>query len=380
MKVIFVCGGSAGHINPALAIAAEMRRIASDSEILFIGADKKLEKKLVPAAGFELVNIKMSGLRRGFYPKDIVHNIKTAINLITANRKSKAILKDFKPDAVIGTGGYISYPVIKRAARLGIPTFLLEPNAYPGLAVRMLSGVVDTVFVTYKDLENHYKRPERVLYTGTPLRSEFFETDEVSKTDEHEELPLVISYWGSLGAAKMNDIIIEFIKLNSIDGKFRHIHATGVSISTEKTISRLNELGISEISTPFIDVREYIDNMPSTMKSADLIISRAGASTIAELTSLGKPAILIPSPNVTENHQEANAKQLQNTGGAIMILERDCSGKVLYESVLSLLDDREKLKRMSESQESLAEKNAASNIVEEVIKRCNPERLVEGTS
>ena len=180
MKVLFVCGGSAGHVNPAIAIAEELRRKSPESEILFAGADKTLEKKLVPEAGFGLVNIKMSGLRRGFTFRDLTHNLKTARNLFTAGFKSAKLLKDYKPDAVIGTGGYISYPVIKKASGKGIRTYLLEPNAHPGLAVRMLGGRVDKVFVAYKELEDKYKHPDRVVYTGTPLRSEFLNIDGAS--------------------------------------------------------------------------------------------------------------------------------------------------------------------------------------------------------
>ena len=209
MRILFVCGGTAGHINPAIAIAEEMRRKSPNAEILFIGAGKTLEKRLIPEAGFTLKNIKMSGLRRGFSPGDIVHNMKTAKNLIIANFKSAKLLKEFGPDAVIGTGGYICYPVLKKAAKYGISTYILEPNALPGLTVKMLSAVCDKVFVTYKGLENRYKFPERVVYTGTPLKSEFFNTIErsVESSDERETKPLIVSYWGSVGAANMNEKI-----------------------------------------------------------------------------------------------------------------------------------------------------------------------------
>ena len=181
MNFLFVCGGSAGHINPAISIAEEVSRRSPESNILFSGADKELEKRLVPAAGFHLVNIKMSGLRRGFSPRDIIHNLKTAGNLVTAYFKTKKLIKEFKPDAVIGTGGYISYPVLKRAAGAGIRTYIMEPNAYPGLAVKMLSGTADRIFVSYPGTEDRYEKPERVIFTGTPLRSGFFKENDSSE-------------------------------------------------------------------------------------------------------------------------------------------------------------------------------------------------------
>jgi len=365
-----VCGGSAGHINPAIAIAEEMRRKSPESDILFVGADKTLEKRLIPEVGFTLVNIKMSGLRRGFSPGDIIHNINTAKNLFTAIFKSGKLLKKYKPDAVIGTGGYICYPVLKKAAKYGIPTYVLEPNAYPGLTVRILSAMVDKVFVTYKGLEDRYQKPERVVYTGTPLKSEFLnmETEEVNIDTQTK--PLVISYWGSLGAADMNKKILQFIKRNSEEKKFNHIHATGISGSTESIIALLRDMGVSEIEPPTVDIREYINDMPLVMRKASIVISRAGASTIAELTALGKPAVLIPSPNVTENHQEENARQLEKAGGTVMILENECTGDSLYNTIVSMLENKKKLEEMSNIQKSLSVGDAAARIVDVVLESC----------
>ena len=374
MNLLLVCGGSAGHINPAIAIAEEIQDRSPESNILFVGADKTLEKRLVPAAGFRLVNIKMSGLRRGISPRDLLHNLKTAKNLVAAGYKSGKILKEFDPNVVIGTGGYICYPVLKKAASSGIPTYILEPNAYPGLAVRMLSGIVDKVFVTYQGLENRYKKPESVIYTGTPLRNEFFRDDApMAGISAQDQKPLVLSYWGSLGATVMNEKILGFMKRNIKENKFRHIHATGVSSSAETMKKQLLDICITETGAPedncsrSVEIREYIDDMPLLMKEADIVISRAGASTIAELTALGKPAILIPSPNVTENHQESNARQLQAAGGAVMILEKDCTGDILFDTVASILEDRKMIVGMSNALKLLAVKDAAAKIAEIVI-------------
>ena len=372
MKFLFVCGGSAGHVNPAIAIAEELRRKSPGSEILFAGANKTLEKRLVPEAGFELVNIKMSGLSRGLSLRSLTHNIKTACNLFTAGFKTAKLLKDFKPDAVIGTGGYISYPVLKKASKKGIRTYLLEPNAHPGLAVRMLSGRVDKVFVAYKGLEGKCKHPDRVVYTGTPLKSGFLTSNlssekTVQYTSRQNGKPLVVSFWGSVGAVGMNSKILEFIKHNEEERKFNHIHATGISGNSEDMKERLKGMGVTETFESLTDIREYINDMPAVMSEADIVISRAGASTIVELTAMGKPAVLIPSPNVTENHQEENARHLQKAGGAVMILENECTGDTLFKAVSMILEDKDELVKMSEAQKSLSVRDAAARIVDTIL-------------
>ena len=373
MKVIFVCGGSSGHINPALAIAEAMQR-RKTCEILFIGADKPLEKRLIPNAGYRLENIQMSGLSRSMKPRDIIHNVKTVLKVIKAKRKSANIIKEFSPDAVIGTGGYICYPVLKSASKLGVPTFVLEPNAYPGLAVKMLASIVDKIFVTYKDMEKKFNRPDGVVvYTGTPLQSQFINTMEAVSSNNSTNIkenkkPLVISYWGSLGASGMNEMMTQFIKRNVKENKFNHIHATGVNNSKEKLLESLKSLNIESITEPIIDIREYIDDMPSVMNDATIVLSRAGASTIAELTAMGKPAILIPSPYVAENHQEENAKQLQSAGGTMMIRESECTGDTLFDMTVSLISDNAKLEKMSIAQKSLSVRDASEKIVDIVLR------------
>jgi len=371
MTFLIVCGGSAGHINPAIAIAEEFRTKLPDSDILFVGSDKKLEKKLIPEAGFNIVNIRMTGLKRSFKPTDLLYNLNTLKNIITAKSKSKKLLETKKPDAVIGTGGSLCYPVIKMASKLKIPSYILEPNAYPGLAVKMVSGVVDNVFVTYKGFEDRYKKPERVIYTGTPVRKGFLEVKENIGGAQQGSKQTVLSYWGSMGAANMNNIIADVIVKNIREQKFNHIHAAGVSGGLELIKKRLQENGKLTSAAPVADIREYIDDMPSVMRKADLIISRAGASTIAELAATGKPAILIPSPNVTENHQEENAKIIQAAGGAVMILEKECTGETLYSKIVSILEDNNELEKMSLMQKSLSVITAASTIFDIVNKKCS---------
>ena len=371
MNFLFVCGGTAGHINPAVAVAGELRRIMPDAKILFVGAGRDMENKLVPNAGYELKNIKMSGLKRGFSPDKLAYNMKTVKNLATAGGEAEKILTAFQPNAVIGTGGYICYPVLKRAARMGIPTLIHEANAVPGLTTKLLSAIVDKTLVSFPGLENLYRRPDRVVFTGTPIRGGFAGAPPES-AERSDGKPLVVSFWGSLGAERMNEAMAEFIKLNADSGRFDHIHATGSSggRGMREMQSQLKILGVPDRLPQGIEIREYIDDMPSVMAAASLVLCRAGASTIAELTAMGKPAVLVPSPYVTNNHQEENAKQLQKAGGADMLLEKDCTGEKLYDTVSQILDDSERLSKMSEAQKILSAPDATKKIVDLIITAC----------
>jgi len=367
MKFLFTCSGTAGHINPALATADELLRIVPDAKILFIGAGREMEKRLIPKAGYELKNIRMSGLKRGLSPADMIYNVKTMRNLVTAGSEAAKIIRQFKPQVVIGTGGYVCYPIIKKAAKMGIPTIIHESNAVPGLATKLLSSIVDKVLVSFPGLENNYKRPERVIYTGTPVRGGFEVREENDETGEFDRKPLVVSFWGSLGAERMNEIISEFIMLNIAGGEFDHIHATGGQDGVADMQNRLKRSGAPEDMPPGIEIRDYIDDMQSTMSAANLVLCRAGGSTIAELTAAGKPAVLIPSPYVSNNEQEKNAQQLHNIGGVIVLEEKNCSGGILFKTITELLKDKQKLKKMTDAQRALAAPKAAEKIAELII-------------
>jgi len=365
MKFIFVCGGTAGHVNPALAIAKEIGNRLPGSEILFIGADRELEKRLVPEAGFKLENIKMSGIKRGFKPSDLLYNAKTLKNTVAASFTAAKLIRGFKPDAVIGTGGYICYPVLKKAAQMRIPTFIHESNAHPGLTVKMLSPIVDKVLVAFDGFEDMYKKPERVIFTGTPLRREFYEAAGAPDVKQPKDKPLVVSFWGSLGAQRMNEMMVELIRLNAQSNRFRHIHATGANPAEMK--KSLLDAGVTEIAPPMIDLREYINDMPAVMKAADVILCRAGGITTAELIALGKPCILVPSQYVPDNVQPTNAQQLSKAGGAIVISEKECSAKLLFDTLSFLLDDPDELGKMSNAQKSLSSSNATDKIIDIVL-------------
>jgi UDP-N-acetylglucosamine--N-acetylmuramyl-(pentapeptide) pyrophosphoryl-undecaprenol N-acetylglucosamine transferase len=373
MKFLFACGGTAGHINPAIALADELRRTVPDSRILFVGSGRRLENKLIPEAGYTIENITVSGFERGISPNKLVRNIKTIRNLTTAAAQSEAIIGRFKPDAVIGTGGYVCYPVLKKAARKGIPTFVHESNAIPGLTTKMLSGIVNKVLVAFPDVEHYYKHPDKIIFTGTPVRAGFIPQN---KNDARLLLgidgrPLVVSFWGSLGAERMNEIIADFMALNMSSKLFNHIHATGGSEAvTEALIRRVRDKSASGHIPQWVDIRTYIYNMPSVMAASDLVLCRAGASTIAELTYMGKPAILVPSPYVTNNHQEKNALQLGRTGGAIVISEKECTGEILYQKTASLLKNKDELSVMSDAMKGAGVPDSAKKIAELIISMC----------
>lgn len=349
MRFLFVCGGTAGHINPALGIAGKLREYLPDCEILFIGSGRRMEKKLIPEAGYELKNIKVTGFTRSLSPGGIKANFAMLNNLRTAAKQSEAIIRAFKPSAVIGTGGYVCYPVLKKASELGIPTVMHESNAVPGLTTKMLSGRVDRVLTAFAGTETNYKKPERVLYTGMPVRTGF---GKISRQDARAKLalgnePLVVSFFGSLGAAMMNEMTADIIAKNNTERKFAHIHATGGGEEGVKNMQlRLENRGVKNIWDA-IKIRPYIDNMKDVMAAADIVICRAGGSTIAELAHMGKPAILIPSPNVTNNHQEANARASESAGAARMILEKDCTGEKLYNEACKLIENKSYYEDMS---------------------------------
>jgi len=371
MNFLIACGGTAGHINPALAIAAELKRVVPGARILFIGAGKELEKRLIPRAGFHVLNIRMSGLKRGVSAEKLLYNMGTVRNLATAGIKTEKLIRRFSPDAVIGTGGYICYPVLKKAAQMGIPSLVHESNAVPGLTTKLLSAYVHKVLVSFRGIEALFRKPERVIFTGTPVRAEFKELAGSAALDESARKPRVVSFWGSLGAERMNEFIADFIKLNIGRGEFDHIHATGNSEMLDVIISRLGQAGVTGALPPGIVIKEYIDDMPAVMAAADIVLCRAGGSTLAELTVLGKPAVLVPSPYVSNNEQEENAKQLEKAGGVLLLREKDCSGEVLFEAVAAILRDREKLRSMADAQSALGAPDALETIVSMILAECN---------
>ena len=363
MKFVFTCGGTAGHINPALAVAGRLRELLPDSEMLFIGAEGKMEMELVPREGYRIEGLKITNISREHSLSGIVHNLDTLKNVAVSLHEAKKLIREFKPDAVIGTGGYVCYPVLTAAHELHIPTFVHESNAVPGLTTKMLAEHVDRVLVGFEDSRRYYKHPDRVEVTGTPVRGEFgCETKEQAKAELG--IPagekLVVSVWGSLGAGHMNEVMTELIPM--LDGRqgFRLLHAAG-SRYYAGMAAKLGETA-PDMAEHGVELREYIYDMPRVMTAADLVMCRAGASTISELCYMGKPVIIVPSPNVTNNHQEKNARVLEEAGGAKVLLEGEFDAQSLLADVKELLSDDEKLSAMSTAMTSLAAEDATERI------------------
>lgn len=369
MRVIFTCGGTAGHVNPALALAGLMRERDSSTEVLFVGAKRGLEKNLIERAGYPFRAVDVSSFHRSWKPKEIKHNLISVKNLITAPHEADAIIKEFKPDLAVGTGGYASYPIIRQASKRGIPTAVHESNALPGLTTEMLEPYADCIMVGFEACRQYYKHPEKVVVTGTPVRGDFFR---MSKAEAKKALglddgrPLVVSFWGSLGATSMNRQMAEYFYLEAAKEPFHHIHSVG-SIGWDRMRGWVQEYGVNLSDHPSLDVREYIYDMATVMRAADLVLSRAGASTISELTALGVPAILVPSPNVTNNHQEKNAQVLADAGGVVMVKESECSGKKLFELSAQILKDEAKRAEMSKAMLTLGVPGATELILETVL-------------
>ena len=362
MNVIFTCGGTAGHVNPALALARYMQEKEPGGRILFVGTPNGMERALVEKAGYAFAAVEVSNFHRSFSLNGIRHNLKTVKTLVTSRRQANAIIRDFQPDLVVGTGGYASYPAVKAAARCHIPTAVHESNMIPGLTTKLLEDCVDCVMVGFEDCRRHYKHPDKVVVTGTPVRGDFFElTKEQArqKLGYAEDKPLVASFWGSLGAATMNERMLDFFEQEQQAGfPFHHIHAAGKSDWSHIS----GELEKRGLSSPMLDVRQYIYDMAVVMAAADLVISRAGASTLSEVTALGMPAILVPSPYVVANHQEKNARMLESHGGAVVLTEDQATGKALFDETSAILHDSGKRQAMAAGMRELGIPDATERI------------------
>ncbi|MDO4315998.1 MAG: undecaprenyldiphospho-muramoylpentapeptide beta-N-acetylglucosaminyltransferase [Oscillospiraceae bacterium] len=371
-RVIFTCGGTAGHVNPAIALAQLMHEKNPGTEFLFVGAERGLEKDLIPKAGYDFRTVHISSFHRSFRPKEIRHNIVSVCNLVRAPREARAILRDFRPDVVIGTGGYASYPMVKAAAGAGIPTAVHESNMVPGLTTELLEPFAGRIMVGFESCRKHYKHPDKVIVTGTPVRGDFFA---LTKAEAKHRLgvddgrPLVVSFWGSLGASGMNRQMADFLALETAKEPFHHIHGAGKS-GYPLVTQLLRERGVALEQHPALQVREYIYDMAPVMRAADLVICRAGASTISELTALGVPALIVPSPYVTNNHQEKNARVLEEAGGAAVLLEKDSSGQALFQAACGILRDENRRADMETAMASLGIRDATERIYQTVLEIC----------
>lgn len=365
MKILFAGGGTAGHINPALAVAGYIKEKHPQAEISYIGTAKKLEAKLVPEKGYDFYTIDVAGFRRSLSPTGIIKNVSAVAKALKASADCKKLLKKINPDVVVGTGGYVSGPVLKTAQRLGFKTAIHEQNAFPGVTTKMLVGGADVIMLAMPEAEKHLKLDKSTVITGNPIRRELLtvKREEARKKLGIDNRPLILSFGGSLGAQKINEAVTELIKWHNGKGEFYHIHATGKS-GYDDMLNSLKDITLAKEVT----VREYINDMDICMAAADLVICRAGAITLGELQACGKPAILIPSPYVAENHQFHNAMTLKKAGAADLLEEKDLSGDTLIKKVQLLIKDADKLALMGESARNSAIIDANERIYNEIMK------------
>ncbi len=329
-----------------------------------------METKLVPKAGYELRQVDVNSFRRRLSLDNLAHNAKAAVNIVRSRRQADKILDEFRPDLVVGTGGFASYPVTREAARRGIPTAIHESNAVPGLTTKQLARHVDRVMLGLPDQSGAYPDPEKVVVTGTPVRPDFFTRTRKEARSElglSDDAPMVLSVWGSLGAKVMNAQMVDFLALCVERGcPFHHIHGAGERYYDD-VLEGLERQDIHLDAHPRLQVRPYIHDMALCMAAADVVLCRAGASTISELAALGKPAVLIPSPNVAEDHQTKNAQVLADHGGAVLLPEQECTARRLFDEVTALLQDPKRRAAMGQAVSTVAPADAAGLIYDTLM-------------
>lgn len=368
MKVIIAAAGTAGHINPGLAIANKIKNEEKDSKIIFIGTTRGLENDLVPRAGYELKTIEAYGLSK----KISIENMKKMYKTLKGYKEAKKIIEEFKPDIVIGTGGYICGATILAAHNLKIPTLLHESNAFPGKAIKMLAKKTNTILVSFKDAIPRIKKAKNIVYTGTPVKIEKknYSKEEKSKIIKevglNEEEPIILVFGGSQGAQKINDAILEIIR-KRLNKKYQVIWATGPK-QYDKYKEELETLHININNVNKMKVLPYIYNMEELMNVVDVAVTRSGAMTITEISNLGKPAILVPLPNVSHDHQLYNAKVLEKVDAAKIILNENLNGDILNETIEKIILDKEHMKKMGQNALKVSTTNVEDKIYSEIKK------------
>lgn len=371
MRVLIAAGGTAGHVNPALAIAGGISERWPGADIHFAGRKGGMEYNLVTGAGYPFHPIEVHGLQRSLKPENLVRNAKAAWYLALSGSASRKILAEVKPDLVLGTGGYVSGPVVRAAAKKGIKTALHEQNAFPGVTNRLLAGDVDRIYAVSASALQRLGQPEKGLVTGNPVPPALFSLDREAARQALGAggRTVLLSFGGSLGAQRVNEVVAELAAWHLKNQNFLHIHATG---GIEKNdFARLAEkMGISGKEN-FV-IREYISDMPAMLAAADLVICRAGALTLAELEAVGRASILIPSPNVAENHQFHNALELEEAGAARVFEEKNLNGRVLVRAVEELTGKPDTLRKMGKAARGLAQPQSLQLIVDDL------EKLMQG--
>jgi UDP-N-acetylglucosamine--N-acetylmuramyl-(pentapeptide) pyrophosphoryl-undecaprenol N-acetylglucosamine transferase len=351
MRVLFAGGGTAGHVNPALAIAKYIRQRKPGTNIAFVGTREGIERSLIPKEGFPIFYIDVRGFRRRL----CWYNVGAAKRAVSSLFEAGELLKDFRPDVVVGTGGYVSWPVLYMAAKRKIPTLIHEQNACPGITSRLLGRKVDQILISFEESRKYFSKKKPVILTGNPIREEMLLQKKQAAREKLglDERPFVVSFAGSLGAREINRVMIRLIEHIKDAKNIRLLHATGER-GWKWVPKRLKEAGIELEKYPHIQVVPYIYNMPDAMAAADLLICRAGAITLSEIAAMNKASVLIPSPNVTNNHQFHNAVTFGDRGAAIVIEEKELTAERLYEIVEKLCADGGKRRRMERAAANLA--------------------------
>lgn len=360
MRVILSGGGTGGHIYPAVAIAKEIRKQYQDAEILFIGTERGLESSIVPKEGFNLFKIKVRGFERKLSFGNVAAVKESFASLIRVSKK----IREFKPDIVIGTGGYVCGSVLLAAALMNIPTLIHEQNAFPGVTNKILARLVDIIAVNFPEAKKYFPQNNKAIVTGNPIRGDMLSINKEEGLREFgftKELPVVFVVGGSRGAKRLNESVLLLAKQAAGGKSFQMLHMTGET-QFEAIQKQWAEEGIP-LDTPYLRVVPYLHNMPYALAAADIIISRCGASTLSEITALGKPSILVPYPYATDNHQEYNARALEKNGAAVVILERDLNEKLLYNEVIDMLNKPNKAEQMKIKSRELGRTDAAYVIV-----------------
>lgn len=363
MRVLMTGGGTAGHINPALAIAAKIKRECPEATILFVGANGRMETTLVPAAGYDLKTVTVEGFQRKLSLKNVAKNLSAAVHAITAGIEADRIIKDFKPDIAIGTGGYVCGPVLRQAAKRGVPVIVHESNAYPGVTTKMLAKQAAAVLLPTESAKAYMPKGANLIVTGNPLRQGFVSPDRDAARRELgvDDRPLVLCFGGSLGARPLNEAVAGVLRRNGDKQELQFIVGTGKGINHKRTLALLEQYGVKPDGV-HVRVRDYIDDMPRCMAAADLVVSRCGAMTLSELPAMGKPAILVPSPYVAENHQYYNAMSLVERGAAACIEEKDLTDERLWDTIKEIALDSGRLARMSVAAAAAAVPDAGDRI------------------
>lgn len=370
MRVLIAAGGTAGHINPALAIAGAIKKGDPTAEIHFAGRREGMEYGLVSKAGYPFHHIEINGFQRKLTPKNIGRNVMAVWHLAISGPRCAAILREVKPDLVIGCGGYVSGPIVRAAARKGIHTAIHEQNAFPGVTNKLLAREVDLVMAASQAAVEKLGAPEKTIVVGNPVRPELFEQDRAAARARLEagDRTVILSFGGSLGARRINEVVADLCAWEQkTQQKILHLHATG-----SRGVELFRDLGKEKGFAPGknLVVREYIDNMPELLAAADLVISRSGALTLAELEAMGRAAVLVPSPNVAENHQYYNAMELQQAGAAVVIEEKDLTGEKLIETVTQLMSQPGRLAEMGRNAKTLGRPDSLDQIWAALQKLC----------